>query len=159
MKPFSVQVRTGPSEHGRLDQGERGGGQGPRLPVSKCLSSNPASTLSICVTSANKLLHPSKTSLSSLWADKEMVLPQRVVGMLTWDKAWKHLALYLMIRCPEYLINDRSLSTRATPSMGSLPSLASGNPAPKCSFLWAYTPSAFTFPLMSMFLTLHHLKL
>lgn len=75
--------------------------RGPGFLLQNARVQIPTRTLSSCVTSTNKLLRPSKTSLSSLWANKEMVLPQRVVGMSTWDKAWKHLALYLMMHCLE----------------------------------------------------------
>lgn len=70
------------------------GSQKPRLHIAKHLSSNPDSTLTSCVTSLNKLLHLLETSLSSLWVNQEIVLPQRAVGMLKGDKAWKHLVLY-----------------------------------------------------------------
>ena len=70
--------------------GRRGpGGQEPRLHIAKCPNSNPNSTPTSCMTSLNKLLHFSKTSLSSLWVNQEIVLPQRAVGMLRWDLSWR----------------------------------------------------------------------
>lgn len=105
----------------------------------------PAQHSTSSMTSANKLLHLSKTSLSSLRANQEMVLPQRVVGMSKREKIWKHLAPYLVMRCIECLVNDGSLSTEATPSQGSLPNFASSDPAPEflCSGLTLPMPSPF----------------
>lgn len=66
--------------------GQRGhGSQEPRLHTAKCPNSYPDSTPTSCVTSSNKLLHLPKTSLSSLWVNQEIVLPQRAVGMSRWD--------------------------------------------------------------------------
>ena len=75
-----------------------GRGWGDQVPgphIAKRLSSNPAPCLPRCVTSLSESLHLFKTLLSFLWVNKEVALPQRVVGMLKWGKARQHLAQYL----------------------------------------------------------------
>ena len=70
--------------------GRRGrGSQEPRLHIAKLSNSNLNSTPTSCVTSSNKLLHLPKTSPSSLWVNQEIVLPQRAVGMSSWDLSWR----------------------------------------------------------------------